>query len=562
MTSELTQTLLLVSQGLKLLRAAKGGDLGPGHETSTNRMADRMELGITRAQTANARRTGSTRFAKSKTHKASSAEAILQHVLRQRGWSKAWTEGRLTGRQHLQLLEDVRQYGRAWMRHEAEAFFGRYSQDVRSIEVVDHQALAGLHSRGHDLREGIQSGATSAGLEDASVGRSVDPGKEGLDDGQIESRSKLLDAEPVDMGKSDPVSTERRELAAGLPLVEGQDRSGNESQVSLGGVPGRAFVFGLQGIDDDGLSQARSITGRILSPLKRWFNRARQFVRELIFAGAMAMAGPDDLQAEDIASLDRAAQVQDDYLNRFEREIIENPPPELGEALTSQVILVTPPRSVGQRIAQAESYGNAVWSSTINTGRAKVLKQTVGPAADQSGNKIDVPQKRKVFEAERRVHLLSFHEHKPCRTCIAESEKGWQPLGTLNEIGDSECMGNCDCYFEWKDFDGKIYVSPWGRHNPKGYNQPGAAGTRLPGIAYPPDQPDMPNQEKPKPAAKVEVVQVAPTREEIDAEVKKWIAGEPSKLTVKNVKPRVSVPKFELPEGYEWSSDDDRHDNP
>ena len=167
---------------------------------------------------------------------------------------------------------------------------------------------------------------------------------------------------------------------------------------------------------------------------------------------------------------------------------------------------------------------------------------------------ISTSQKRKVFEAERRVHLLSFHEHKPCHTCITESEKGWRPLGTLNEIGDSECMGNCDCYFEWKDFDGKIYVSPWGRHNPKGYNQPGAAGTRLPGIAYPPDQPDMtPTPEKP--TEKTEVVQVAPTKEEIDAEVQKWIKGEPSKLTVKNVKPRAPEPEIELPEDYEILGD-------
>ena len=48
-----------------------------------------------------------------------------------------------------------------------------------------------------------------------------------------------------------------------------------------------------------------------------------------------------------------------------------------------------------------------------------------------------------------------------------------------------------------------------------------------------------------------------PTREEIDAEVKKWIAGEPSKLTVKNVKPRAPhKPEIGSDDEYEWSSEE------
>ena len=57
------------------------------------------------------------------------------------------------------------------------------------------------------------------------------------------------------------------------------------------------------------------------------------------------------------------------------------------------------------------------------------------------------------------------------------------------------------------------------------------------------------------------MIQPAPTADEIDAEVKKWIAGEPSRLTVKAVKPRKTVPDFELPEGYEWSSEDSALDH-
>jgi hypothetical protein len=66
------------------------------------------------------------RLSRRATHKAGTAEAILSHCLRRRGWTARFTEGRLTGRQHLTLLEDIRQYGRAWLRHEAEAFFRAY----------------------------------------------------------------------------------------------------------------------------------------------------------------------------------------------------------------------------------------------------------------------------------------------------------------------------------------------------------------------------------------------------------------------------------------------------
>ncbi len=65
-------------------------------------------------------------FSSGRTHKASSAEAILRHCLRQRGWTGQYARGALTGRQRLRLLEDIRRYTRAWLRHEAEAFFRQY----------------------------------------------------------------------------------------------------------------------------------------------------------------------------------------------------------------------------------------------------------------------------------------------------------------------------------------------------------------------------------------------------------------------------------------------------
>lgn len=38
-----------------------------------------------------------------------------------------------------------------------------------------------------------------------------------------------------------------------------------------------------------------------------------------------------------------------------------------------------------------------------------------------------------------------------CKTCIEQANLGWQPVGVLNRIGDSECRTNCRCQFEFRE---------------------------------------------------------------------------------------------------------------
>jgi hypothetical protein len=47
---------------------------------------------------------------------------------------------------------------------------------------------------------------------------------------------------------------------------------------------------------------------------------------------------------------------------------------------------------------------------------------------------------------ERRV--LGNAEH--CDDCVEYAAQGWQPLGTLPRIGDSVCLVNCRCHFEFR----------------------------------------------------------------------------------------------------------------
>lgn len=47
---------------------------------------------------------------------------------------------------------------------------------------------------------------------------------------------------------------------------------------------------------------------------------------------------------------------------------------------------------------------------------------------------------------ERR--LLGVADH--CNSCLDAASLGWQPIGTLPSIGESVCLTNCHCNFEFK----------------------------------------------------------------------------------------------------------------
>jgi hypothetical protein len=47
-----------------------------------------------------------------------------------------------------------------------------------------------------------------------------------------------------------------------------------------------------------------------------------------------------------------------------------------------------------------------------------------------------------------------------CDDCPPLAAQGWQPLGTLPDIGDTECGGQCHCHFEYQDHNGKTFLTP------------------------------------------------------------------------------------------------------
>jgi len=43
-----------------------------------------------------------------------------------------------------------------------------------------------------------------------------------------------------------------------------------------------------------------------------------------------------------------------------------------------------------------------------------------------------------------------------CQECVAESDRGWQPLGSLVPIGDRQCRSGCRCRMEYRNGAGEV----------------------------------------------------------------------------------------------------------
>lgn len=158
----------------------------------------------------------------------------------------------------------------------------------------------------------------------------------------------------------------------------------------------------------------------------RFFGRVKSFVRESIVAGVMGLLGPRALTSDELQQAERAAQVQDAYLDRFRAAMNRMPVPFSPEK-TTEITVSPPPITPQQFIARAEMYGTAVWGAAQQIAR-------------------NVYRTDHVYEEERRV--LGRAEH--CETCVKEAGKGWVPIGVLRKIGDSECGANCACTFHFR----------------------------------------------------------------------------------------------------------------
>jgi hypothetical protein len=80
-------------------------------------------------------------------------------------------------------------------------------------------------------------------------------------------------------------------------------------------------------------------------------------------------------------------------------------------------------------------------------GRANVRAQLYGDASRST-----YEQNRRAvasvngYTQERRI----LHAAESCVDCLEYAGLGWQPIGTLPRIGESQCRSNCRCTFEYQ----------------------------------------------------------------------------------------------------------------
>ena len=146
----------------------------------------------------------------------------------------------------------------------------------------------------------------------------------------------------------------------------------------------------------------------------------------------MALRGQTP-SAEEAQQVDRIADVQDEFFRKFEAEVTANPPKELAEPRTDLLPVFPtgkPPVSPARFAARAESYADSTWQGAQRVDRAAIIAAGIE-------------------RWERRVVGHPKTEH--CTDCPPLAAMGWQPIGTLPPIGDSECGHLCLCHFVYSD---------------------------------------------------------------------------------------------------------------
>jgi len=152
----------------------------------------------------------------------------------------------------------------------------------------------------------------------------------------------------------------------------------------------------------------------------RFFKSARRFVRATAVASALLVFGPGEASDAEVKAIEKAQTVQEAYLDGFRRRVYD------GDGTLS-----------GQFVSNAEMYGRAVWGTGANMLR-------------------DVAIDKDVFTEEMREHV---GDDVPCDTCVEQVDLGWQPIGTLLSIGDSECCNGCHCMYVFRDVDGTEWTA-------------------------------------------------------------------------------------------------------
>lgn len=156
-----------------------------------------------------------------------------------------------------------------------------------------------------------------------------------------------------------------------------------------------------------------AMSGRLIAGtinLPTWQTAMVEGIRTIHTVGAgLAAGGFARLDAQTIQRAEDLVRVQLAFLQRFALQV------QTGEQ---------PLNGVFERRVQ-------MYVEAANTTVQEIRRDQ----ADQAG-----------YDQERRKLGIADH----CRDCLKAARRGWQPIGTLPRIGESECRTNCQCVFDFR----------------------------------------------------------------------------------------------------------------
>ena len=161
-------------------------------------------------------------------------------------------------------------------------------------------------------------------------------------------------------------------------------------------------------------SQVRSVTGQLISgdiSISSWTVTMSKLVKDVhTLSGVTAQGGWNQFGISDWQYMGSIIKKQHNYLNRFASEL------ESGQLLLN-----------ARAFVRADAYMRSSYLTFEEMRRRN---------AQNSG----------VKNEERRI----LGGENPCSDCLSYADEGWQAISTLPSLGQSECIFNCRCHFEFR----------------------------------------------------------------------------------------------------------------
>lgn len=145
--------------------------------------------------------------------------------------------------------------------------------------------------------------------------------------------------------------------------------------------------------------------------VSQWQAEMRDYIRIIHRdAAATAMGGAENVTKSQWGYVGSLVKKQYAYLDKFAQDILKNPDSWLN----------------GKLFVRMNLYERAAWGT---------FEQVIRRQMESEG-----------YDEERRVLGVADH----CPGCLEQASQGWQPINTLDAIGEEECATNCHCVFEYR----------------------------------------------------------------------------------------------------------------